>query len=172
VALEKTSSRVVEALIGDGINKGFDSLAKRARSHGLIFLIFLFFSGSLAFFAGLPNCLLRVHSLGNDIDSAVDDNNEGIERELVERVHLVEFDHEEEHEGTTASSWAIGLGSVVDHDLGHFGDLDFLLDLSGDLLGVLEVLDEVDVFENITLSIGKSEEKVIFELLQLDLKLV
>ena len=87
-------------------------------------------------------------------------------------MHLVEFDHEEEHEGTTASSWAIGLGSVVDHDLGHLGNLDLLLDLSGDLLGVLEVLDEVNVFENITLGIGKSEEKVIFELLQLDLKLV
>jgi len=73
-------------------------------------------------------------------------------------VHLVEFDHEEEHKGTTASSWAISLGSVVDHDLGNLGNLDLLLDLSGDLLGVLEVLDEVDVFEDITLSIGKSEK--------------
>lgn len=172
VALEKTSSRVVEALISDRINKGFDSLAKRARSHRLIFLIFFFFSCSFTFFARFLNCLLRIHSLSYDIDSAVDDNNEGIERELVERVDLVEFDHEEEHKGTTTGSWAISLGSVVNHDLGHLGNLDLLLDLSGDLLGVLEVLNEVNVFENITLGIGKSEEKVIFELLQLDLKLV
>jgi hypothetical protein len=87
-------------------------------------------------------------------------------------VDLIEFNHEEEHEGTTTSSWAISLRRVVDHDLSHLGNLDLLLDLSGDLLGVLEVLNEVNVFEDITLGIGKSEQKVIFELLQLDLKLV
>ena len=131
MALEKTSSGIVETFVGNAINKSFYTLVEASGSERLVFQLFVF-SWVFTFYLTLGkflNFLLRVHAFGNDVDGSVDNDDKGVKRELVEGMDLIELNHEEEHEGSSAGSWSIGLRGIIDHDLCNLGNLDLLLDL-------------------------------------------
>mmetsp|Transcript_7681 Transcript_7681/g.7098 ORF Transcript_7681/g.7098 Transcript_7681/m.7098 type:complete len:206 (-) Transcript_7681:2671-3288(-) len=103
VLFEETSSCVVEALVSDALCESFYSLLQHLRINDFVFWLFLFFFFlSLAFFSFSTFSfdlfrLLRVHLCSHNVNGSVHHNNEGIQRELVERVDFVEFIQHEEY---------------------------------------------------------------------------
>jgi len=66
-------------------------------------------------------------------------------------VDLVKLVKHKEHKCTSACCRSVSLGSVVDLNFGDFGYFDLFFDFYGDLLGVLEIFNKVNVFENVAL---------------------
>ena len=90
MCFESTSPHITEALKGNGLEDHLDTLGKSARSHFLLFFLFFFLFlllscgfftfGSFAFFDffGFDGrlLLLGVKTVGNNIDSALDNDDE------------------------------------------------------------------------------------------------
>mmetsp|Transcript_20739 Transcript_20739/g.31942 ORF Transcript_20739/g.31942 Transcript_20739/m.31942 type:complete len:224 (+) Transcript_20739:2077-2748(+) len=148
VSFEGSSAAVIEGLEGDGLGKSIHTLAEGLGSHLSLFLFFFlggllfgsgisFGSAVFAFFAvlrfaflALFGGLLLVHGCSNQVNGSVNDNNEGIEREFVEGVDLVQLVEQEEHKGSARSSGSVSFGGRVDVLFGLLGNDDLLLDFS------------------------------------------
>ena len=105
-------------------------------------------------------------------DRGLEDDDERVERVVVERVHLVQLGEHEEHERATAGDLAVRLAADVDPLLRLDGDRHLLGNLGGDALRVLEVLDELDVLGHVARRLSELLQDAVLELLHLDLVLV
>lgn len=87
---------------------------------------------------------------------------------MVDAVEGIEVVDEEVGEGATGGDGTIDLAGLCNVDLGGLCELDLLLDLNSSPLGLLEVLNELNVLEDVALGIGELEEKGVLQVCESD----
>lgn len=87
-------------------------------------------------------------------------------------MNLIKIVHHEVHKSTSGSSGSVGFRCVVDGNFSDLGFFDLDLDLVGGLFGELELLNEFNVLQNVSLSISQFLKQVGFELFELNLEVV
>lgn len=150
--LECTSSGIVKCLIGNRLYQITNTFFESIWGHFFFFSFLLWFSFRFffTFFSFFAFCtffrlLLLLWSICNNLDCPFDDNDEGVKRELIERVDLVQFIQQEENKCTSRSCWPIVFRSYVNNLLCNFGLFYFLVDLNWKFLWVFQTFNEFNI---------------------------
>mmetsp|Transcript_10302 Transcript_10302/g.22116 ORF Transcript_10302/g.22116 Transcript_10302/m.22116 type:complete len:1096 (-) Transcript_10302:3570-6857(-) len=93
-------------------------------------------------------------------------------RVVVHAVQGVEVVNEEVDEGAACGNGAVHLSRLGDADLSLLGQLDLLLNVNGGALGLLQVLNQLNVLQDVTLCIGQPEQQAVLQVLERDVVLV
>jgi hypothetical protein len=87
-------------------------------------------------------------------------------------VNFIQLVQQEENESTSRGSWSIEFRGSVDVHLGHLRNFYLLLNFDGKFLGELKFFNKSNIFQNITLGVGKRLKESVLKLLQLDLETI
>mmetsp|Transcript_65334 Transcript_65334/g.188169 ORF Transcript_65334/g.188169 Transcript_65334/m.188169 type:complete len:359 (+) Transcript_65334:817-1893(+) len=191
IGVEQTASRVGHNEVGHDVPEKNHTLRQlfALQLDDFLFLFLLLFLhlflGILVLVAALLVLFLRrlfLHLLdllrllrlpqGDARHSPADDANEGIQRVLVERVHLAQVAQQEKQQGASATDGSVEFRRLVDLSLSLLCEHDFLLHLVRRLLRLFQTEDQLGVVEDVAFGVREFFQQQGLQLGQRHLELV